>query len=172
MSKFGNKFGRPPAQGGGFRAPPAPAAPTAQQRVAFTWKEYLKEGYFDVNGNLKIEYVSREKVEPLVQAMCGTGGLSIHQVRRYLNHCRAVESKLKTTGIDWLSVLPMVKKLDISAAEGVSKQPSPKIPELFHDFIRSNVAAIKSPKDFVQGFLPHFEALIGFGQAHFKKEKN
>ena len=57
MSKFGNKFGRPPAQGGGFRAPPTPAAPTAQQRVAFTWKEYLKEGYFDANGNLKIEYV-------------------------------------------------------------------------------------------------------------------
>ncbi len=136
------------------------------------WANYLKEGYFDATGNLRMEYVSRERVEPLAQAMCASGSLTIQQIRRYFGHCRSVETKLKATGVDWAGVLPMIKKLDISAADGVAKQPTPRIPELFHDFIRSNVAAVKSQKDFLQGFIPHFEAVIGFGQAHFKKEKN
>lgn len=137
------------------------------------WPDYLKGGYFDGQGNLKVEYVSREKVEPLVKAMCSDrGGLSTHQVRRYFGHCRAVETRCKTSGVAWASLWPEVKKLDVAAADGAAKQPSPKIPALFHDFIKRNVEAIKTQKDFVEGFLPHFEALVGFGQAHFKKERS
>lgn len=135
------------------------------------WPDYLKDGYFDANGHLKIEYVSREKVEPLVKAMCqDRTGLTTHQVRRYFGHCRAIETRLKSSGATWTAVWPEVKRLDVAAADGAAKQ-QPKIPALFHDFIRSNVACIKSDKDFLKGFLPHFEALIGFGQAHFRKER-
>jgi hypothetical protein len=42
---------------------------------------------------------------------------------------------------------------------------------LFHDFIRRNVAAVHSEKEFLQGFLPHFEALVGFGSLHLKKSE-
>ncbi|GJQ27109.1 MAG: hypothetical protein HBSAPP02_21410 [Phycisphaerae bacterium] len=137
-------------------------------RVTNYWPDYLKGGYFDDDGCLKIEYVSREKVEPLVKKMAS---LTSHQVRRYFGHCRALETRLKSGGTSWTAVWPEVKKLAIAASDGVSKSP-PKIPTLFHDFIQRNVDAIKSEKDFLKGFLPHFEALVGFGQAHFKKERS
>ncbi len=139
--------------------------------VAKLWPDYLNDGYFDANGHLKIEYVSRERIEPLVKAMCqDRTGLTTHQVRRYFGHCRAIETRLKSSGATWTAVWPEVKKLDVAAADGFSKQ-SPKIPRLFHDFIRRNVERIKSEKDFLKGFLPHFEALVGFGQAHFRKDR-
>jgi CRISPR type III-A-associated protein Csm2 len=97
--------------------------------------------------------------------------LTIHQVRRYFGHCRAIETRLKSGGATWESLWPEVKKLDIAAADGAAKQP-PKIPELFHDFIRRNVDNIKTKDHFIKGFIPHFEALVGFGQAHFKKDRS
>jgi hypothetical protein len=142
------------------------------------WPDYLAGGYFDAQGNLKPEYVSRERMERLVKAMCLEGdrprrdGLTPHQIRRYFGHCRAIETRLKSAaGAPWATVVPEVKKLDVAAADGLGKRP-PKIPELFHDFIKCNVGAIKSEKDFLNGFLPHFEALVGFGTAHFVKERS
>lgn len=117
---------------------------------------------------LKVEYVSREKVEPLAKRMAS---LTIHQVRRYFGHCRAIETRLKSGGASWSCACLEVKRLDVAAADGAAKQP-PKIPILFHDFIRRNVDVIKTEKDFLRGFLPHFEALIGFGQAYFRKERS
>jgi CRISPR type III-A-associated protein Csm2 len=136
------------------------------------WPDYLKGGYFDGQGNLKVEYVSREKVESLVEAMCSDRhGLTKHQVRRFFGHCRTLETRLQAGGISWAALLPDVKKLDIAAADAVAKNP-PKIPSLFHDFVQRNVHAIKTKDDFLRGFLPHFEALVGFGQAHFRKERS
>lgn len=160
---------------GGRRDRPSDSSP---QTVKDLWSDYLNGGYFDAQGNLKPEYVSRERVEPLVEAMClhhnqpRRDGLTSHQVRRYFGHCRAIETRLKSaTGATWASVLPEIKKLDVAAADGFAKRPG-KIPDLFHDFVKTNVAAIKSEKDFLNGFLPHFEALVGFGTAHFKRERN
>lgn len=141
---------------------------SADDRVANQWRDYLKDGYFDADGCLKVEYVSQDKVEPLAQKMAS---LTIHQVRRYFGHCRAIETRLKSGGAKWAAVWPEVKKLDVAAADGAAKQP-PKIPALFRDFIRHNVDMIKTEKDFLKGFLPHFEALVGFGQRHFKKERS
>jgi len=137
-------------------------------KVADHWSGYLNGGYFDADGCLKIEYVSRDKVEPLARKMAS---LTIHQIRRYFGHCRAIETRLKSGGAKWASVWPEIKKLDVAAADGAAKQ-QPKIPALFHDFIRRNVDAIKCEKDFVKGFLPHFEALVGFGQAYFRKQRS
>lgn len=132
--------------------------------VAEHWRDYLKDGYFDADGCLRVEYVSRERVEPLAQKMAS---LTIHQIRRYFGHCRAIETRLKSGGVSWASIWPEVKKLDVAAADGAAKNPA-KIPALFHDFIKRNVDKIKTENDFLKGFLPHFEALVGFGQAHFK----
>lgn len=157
----GRSGGHQQGRGGGRNQPP-------DDKVANHWPDYLKEGYFDADGCLKVEYVSRDKVEPLAQRMAS---LSTHQIRRYFGHCRAIETRLKSGGTMWASVWPEVKKLDVAAADGAAKQPQPKIPPLFHDFIRRNVDAIKCEKDFLKGFLPHFEALVGFGQMHFGKER-
>lgn len=158
---YGHGSRRDGGRGGGHRDGP-------DDKISDHWPDYLKDGYFDSDGNLKVEYVSRDKVEPLAQRM---GSLTIHQVRRYFGHCRAIERRLKSGGASWASVWPEVKKLDIAAADGAAKHPQPKIPALFHDFIRRNVDRIKTERDFLRGFLPHFEALVGFGQAHFRKER-
>jgi len=60
-------------------------------------------------------------------------------------------------------------KLDVAAADAAGKKPSPKIPSLFRDFIGKNVAAVKDERDFLQGFLPHFEALVGFASGKLKE---
>lgn len=161
-----------PAGGGGGSEHRGGQRDAPDETVEKYWPGYLKDGYFDADGNLKVEYVCRENVERLVKAMCSDrAGLTTHQVRRYFGHCRAIETRLRASGIAWAKVWPEIKKLDVAAADGAAKQP-PKIPPLFHDFIRRNVAAIKNQKDFVEGFLPHFEALVGFGQAHFKKDRS
>lgn len=159
--------GRHHAGRGGGRQQNAP-----NDTVTKYWPDYLKNGYFDGNGCLKVEFVSRENVEPLSRTMCGDrSGLTTHQLRRYFGHCRAIETRLKSGGATWAAVWPEVKKLDVAAADGAAKQP-PKIPALFHDFIRRNVDMIKTEKDFLKGFLPHFEALVGFGQAHLRKDRS
>mgnify|MGYP000244703800 CR=1 FL=1 len=142
--------------------------PSSADSVASLWPDYLKDGYFDADGCLKVEYVSRKQVEPLVRGM---SDLTTHQIRRYFGHCRAIETRLRSGGATWERVWPEVKKLDVAAADGAAKNP-PKIPPLFHDFIRRNVDKIRTRDDFLKGFLPHFEALVGFGQAHFRKERS
>lgn len=170
MNQYGGGGQRPcgPQYGQRHNAGRGDSRGAPDDKVANHWPDYLEGGYFDADGCLKVEYVSREKVEPLAQKMAS---LTTHQIRRYFGHCRAIETRLKSSGASWASVWPEVKKLDVAAADGAAKQP-PKIPPLFHDFIRRNVDAIKSEKDFLRGFLPHFEALVGFGQAHFKKERS
>lgn len=167
---FGGQRGGPPGyrghSGRGGNDPPP------ERSITDLWPGYLEGGYFDPLGHLKIEYVSRDKVEPFVNAMCqARTKLTTHQVRRYFGHCRALETRLRSGGVAWEDVLPEVKKLAIAAADGLAKQPA-KIPRLFHDFIQRNVDKIKTRKDFLQGFLPHFEALVGFGQAYFDKGRN
>lgn len=136
------------------------------------WPGYLEGGYFDEHKHLRPEYVCRERVEPLVRAMCEQPpGLTTHQIRRFFGHCRALETRLRSMGAAWGDVRPLVCKMDAAAADGASKQRH-KIPELFHEFIRTNVAAIRTKEDFLEGFLPHFEAVVGFGQRYFKKERS
>jgi CRISPR type III-A-associated protein Csm2 len=176
MSQHGRHGGgRDAGRGGGYRGPPSGPRPPTLRDI---WPDYLKDGYFDAAGNLKVEYVSREKVEPLARAMCLDGdrprrdGLTSNQLRRYFGHCRMIETRLRQSGgATWESVYPEVKKLDIAAADGLAKQPG-KIPALFHDFVKSNIAAIRSKEDFLQGFLPHFEALVGFGTAYLRRERS
>ena len=95
--------------------------------------------------------------------------LTRHQVRRFFQHCRWIERQLKLTGESrksWGEMAPDLVKLDSAAADACFKT-DPKVPELFHDFIKLNVQTIQSERDFREGFLRHFEALIGFGQQHF-----
>jgi len=160
----GGRGARPSQHSGQLRRP--------EDSIESLWPGYLKDGYFDENGHLRIEYVCRDKFEALIREMCPD--LSAHQIRRYFGHCRALETRLKAPGVAWESVWPEVKKLDVAAADGAAEKPgrSAKIPALFRDFIRRNVDKIKCQKDFLQGFLPHFEALVGFGQAHFRKERS
>lgn len=137
------------------------------------WPDCLEDGYFDAAGNLLAGYVARERMELLAQSMAeGNPPLTAHQIRRFFQHCRVIEGRLRAKTSTWASEVASFKQLDVAAADAFGKSP-PKIPQLFHDFIKKNVAAVNSEKDFLNGFLPHFEALVGFGTQHFKdRERN
>jgi CRISPR type III-A-associated protein Csm2 len=135
------------------------------------WPNYLKGGYFDANGHLRPEYMARINVEPLVRAMSSAHPrLTSHQVRRFFQHCRAIEARLKARTSSWEAEWTQVQRLDIAAADAYGKSQR-KIPSLFHDFIRENVATVKTESDFLDGFLPHFEALVGFGSQHLQERE-
>lgn len=132
-----------------------------------------RSGYFDAAGNLRNEFVSRDWIMPIAKVMSeAMPALTKHQVRRFFQHCRAIEAKVRAGTSTWPAEEAAFRQLDVAAADAFGKSP-PKIPELFHDFIKSNVAAVKNEKDFLKGFLPHFEALVGFGSQFFKeRERN
>lgn len=128
-------------------------------------------GYFDAEGNLRTEFVARNKVMPIAEAMSqAKPALTMHQIRRFFQHCRAIEAKVRAGTSTWAEEEAAFRQLDVAAADAFGKLP-PKIPEIFHEFIKSNVAAVKNEKDFLKGFLPHFEALVGFGSQFFKERE-
>ncbi len=130
------------------------------------WPDCVEDGYF-VNGCLNPDYVVRERMETLASAMANDG-LTTHQIRRFFQHCRAIEARLRSKSSTWDRERPEFMKLDVAVADAFGKSQR-KVPEIFFDFIRRNVEAVKTEKDFLEGFLPHFEALVGFGRF---KERN
>ena len=136
------------------------------------WPDYLSSGYFDKTGNLLPALVVRSNIQKFAADMANARpALTTHQVRRYFQHCRAIEARLRSQTSTWQREITAFMTLDRAAADAFGKAPA-KIPQLFHDFIQLNVAAVKTEKDFLEGFLPHFEALIGFGSAYFRNERN
>lgn len=131
----------------------------------------MNRGYFDEVGNLRPEFVSRDRLVPLVEELSNAKpSLTMHQVRRFFQHCRAIEAKLRAKESTWAGEEAAFRKLDVAAADAFGKSQK-KIPQLFHEFIKLNVAAVKNEKDFLEGFLPHFEALVGFGAQHFRERE-
>ncbi len=133
------------------------------------WPDCIDDGYF-VNGCLHPGYVVRERMEPLARIMAEQK-LTSNQIRRFFQHCRVIEARLRARTSTWEREQTEFMKLDVSVADAFGKSP-PKVPEVFRDFIQKNVAAVKTKEDFLEGFLPHFEALVGFGSAHFRNERN
>lgn len=148
----------------------------AFNKVSDLWpRDYLSRGYFDPDGNLWPEYVSSDPVEKLVEAMASTRPeLNNHQLRRFFGHCRAIETRLRTKVSTWAAERTEFLKLHHAAtyAKGARGGEKQKIPDLFFDFIERNVNAVKTEDDFRKGFMPHFEALVGFGAAHIKSGRN
>lgn len=134
------------------------------------WPDCLADGYF-VNDALNPGFVARERMLELATQLA-KDGLTSNQIRRFFQHCRSIESRLCARTSTWEQEKTEFMKLDVAAADAIGKKPSPKIPQLFHDFIQRNVAAVQSERDFLEGFLPHFEALVGFGSGSFRNERS
>jgi CRISPR/Cas system CSM-associated protein Csm2 small subunit len=131
------------------------------------WKGYLADGYFDVEGCLRPEYVARDKILPIVKCLVD-GNLTNHQMRRFFQHCRAIEALLRSKRSTWPREHANMMFIDVAAQDAYGKK---KIPAVFHDFIRLNVATTKNEDDFLKGFLPHFEALVGFSSGKLRERE-
>jgi CRISPR type III-A-associated protein Csm2 len=124
-----------------------------------------ENSYFE-NGVLKPEFVRREDMEPMAVQMADDG-LNMTQLNRFFRHCRRIEFRLKRKEITWDEARPEVQKLSAHAADAFGK--GQKVPLSFKKFIDDNVCRTRTEKDFIGGFMEHFEALMGFASLYAKK---
>lgn len=127
----------------------------------------------DERGNpcLRTDFVSRNKVDRMAKVLANANPrLTTGQIRRFFNHCREIERRLND-GESWKQVASDFESL-CSHAQYASSGQNRKIPREFCQFIDSNVKRVGASDDphaaFLRGFLPHFEALVGFGAAYMK----
>lgn len=130
--------------------------------------DYLKQGYFDENGNLFERLIARDGDADIIAKQLGIDrpAMTTHQLRRFYGHVRAADNRLKMTG-NFPSVYIDLKKLEPFVAEAKGKG---KIPDIFFSFMTKNLSAVKSEKDFTYGFLEHFQAVVAFFTFHHPKK--
>lgn len=123
--------------------------------------------YFE-NGHLKMSYVARRNVEPIVAKFATDyPALKRNQLNRFFRYCRLIQSRLDQDPATWEDERINVAKLSSFAADAFGKEPK-KIPASFREFIDCNVDMIKNKEDFCGGFMEHFEAVMGFASLHLR----
>ena len=121
---------------------------------------------------LQSDFVSKKNVDPLAKQLAHRSNpkLTTGQIRRFFNHCREIERQLNVDGESWHQVSASFEALCYHAQNAVAAR---KIPREFQDFIDENVNRVVSAEEpetaFLDGFLPHFEALVGFGAAYLRE---
>ena len=125
----------------------------------------------DERGNdyLLPAFVSTD-VDGLASRMAGANPrLTTGQLRRFFNHCREMERWLRVEGRSWEQVSAEFVKLRSHAQNADARR---LIPREFKDFIDQNVERVTNSDDprsaFLDGFIQHFEALVGFGSAYMR----
>jgi CRISPR/Cas system CSM-associated protein Csm2 small subunit len=136
------------------------------QIVPELWPSYLINGYFDGTNTLRLEFVRRGTVDALAAALA-QAGLTKTQLQRFYQYCRTLEVRLRTGERPWESVAADFLLLE-SIAEAAHRRNSAPIPILFYDFLVRNCNAVNTRADFLNGFVPHYTALVGFSAAHLR----
>ncbi|HOF86522.1 MAG TPA: type III-A CRISPR-associated protein Csm2 [Armatimonadota bacterium] len=137
--------------------PPRPSAtlPPAYQNV---------RSYFD-NGVLRREFLldwAQAIAKSFEQDRLTTG-----QIRRFFTATRRIEQRLllaRKMGLPTDAILCDVMRLAPIAVYAGNRNAGNRnvVPEIFVEFIQKNVALVHSTEDFLGGFLPHFECVLGF----------
>jgi CRISPR/Cas system CSM-associated protein Csm2 small subunit len=119
---------------------------------------YLKDGYFDKNGNV-LEEVIMQWPQNLAKALSESRPqLKYAQLRKFFQEVRRQESRLES-GIPFATVKTEIQKLDSYAQNALKKNNAPA---LFRSFIEQNVKlAAKDQKSF-KAFVIHFECIVGY----------
>jgi CRISPR type III-A-associated protein Csm2 len=119
---------------------------------------YLKDGYFDNNGNI-FEEVIIQWPQQLARDLHGSRPqLKTTQLRKFFQETRRQEGRL-TSGIPFTTVKTEIQKLDSYAENALKKNNTPV---LFRMFIGQNVKlATKDEKSF-RAFVNHFECIVGY----------
>ena len=147
-----------------------------RNQPSYSEREEFSGSFFqqDESGNhsLRSEFVSKRGVDRLARDLADVNpALTTGQIRRFFNHCRDIERRLRTDGESWRQVSASFEMLSSHAQYAQSTR---RIPRLFQDFIDANVERVASADDpraaFLEGFLKHFEALVGYGAQHFRED--
>jgi len=119
---------------------------------------YLKDGYFDKNGNVLQEVVIEWPQHLAKSFYDSRPPLKTAQLRRFFQVVRHQEGRL-ASGIPFASVKTEIQKLDSHAQNALKRNNAPL---LFRNFIEQNVKlAAKDEKSF-KAFVTHFECIVGY----------
>lgn len=128
-------------------------------------EDYLKGGYFEyAGGEIKVKKLKKELILGLGQRISrdianARTDLKTAQLRKFYDYCRNISENLKHWNGDFNSVETDILKLMCFASDAKTKG---KIPDIFYEFIKRNVEAIKDADDFKKGFMEHFQAIVAY----------
>lgn len=133
----------------------------------------LPGSYLDIDEKnrryLQPAFVAKNTIDPLARQL-GQARLTTGQLRRFFNHCRQIERRLRIENESWEQVSATFQALSSHAQYACSAD---KIPREFAVFIDTNVRRVETDSNareaFLRGFMPHFEALVGFASAHLRE---
>ncbi len=129
-------------------------------------------GYFDgKDADVGGAPVWNERKSPdLLAEELAKAGLTKGQLRHFFGHCRQIEHRLKVDAESWERVSASFEILGAYAQDARPKAQKEKIPAEFQIFIEDGIRLVKDSADrrgtFLERFMPYFEALVGFSEAH------
>jgi CRISPR type III-A-associated protein Csm2 len=129
---------------------------------------YLEGGYFEQVGDVRRvkPAVVDDWAEALAQ-MLESGDMKAHQLRRFFNKARAIQSKLDG-GDPFAAVVTDIHTFKRDAVYAVSREVAP---EVFKGFIDRNVElAVQDEDSFRKGFIEHFQSILAFFTYHSRKK--
>ena len=131
-------------------------------------KGYLEQGYFDAEGHihkaLLVEHASAvAKAIGLRQERAE--GIKNAQLRKFYGHVKTAESRMNY-GVSFEAVQPKILELSAFVAEAQGKG---KVPPVFKSFIDMNLSYVVDGKSFREGFVKHFQAVVGFFSFYYKE---
>ena len=131
--------------------------PRREQRPPSLPLGYLASGYFDSAENVLPEVIVDWAKDIAYKLYMGK--MATAQLRKFFGEVRRIELKLSQVD-DFEQVRPEILKLIAYANDAVKKN---KAPALFNEFMKQNITwAARGKKEFLKGFVNHFECIVGF----------
>jgi CRISPR-associated protein Csm2 len=129
---------------------------------------YLNGGYFDNEGQIK-----QELLLELASDIAHKFGkdskveMTTSQLRKFYGHVKIAEKAYLLSGSNKKLIVD-IKTLDSFVAEAKGKG---KVPPIFYDFVKENVANVTTVEDILKGLIPHFQAVVAYYTYHYPKSK-
>lgn len=127
---------------------------------------YLRDGYFEEkNGKRYIRLELLDKTASDIAKLLGNQGMKSAQLRKFFNKARGIEAKLDRAR-DFDGIKADLTRLKPNTAY---QQGRSLIPVEFLTFMEKNIAlATQDQYNFREGFLSHFESVVGFFVYYFR----
>lgn len=123
------------------------------------YEEEILDGYFNEKDSLKESLIIKYPKALAEQFSKEPKINKPTQIRKYYDYCKNLEGILKIKN-DFNSILSELYQLVPLTNNALNKG---NISVSFKDFIELNIhQAVKSEKNFTEGFLPHFQSLLGY----------
>jgi len=135
----------------------------------------LKKGYFTPNGVLKKDFIIL--YPDIIADNLSSGRMTYTQIRNFYDYVLIAANTYryaKDAGDDSdetkEKLLLKIKRLDGMITYALARD-NPSVTEEFRRFILANVEVCNTIEDVVNGFLPHFEGIVGYFKYRNPKSK-